>query len=378
MATFIDGIVMSQRFRVYSLRTIAGVRSIAYRSSGDIRFDGTVVEDEECIGERFRDAWIQGSHSTKVRIASDGTLQQIKGNPGRYGRPENVWNHDLDGTVECSNRIMVSQGLMPFQAGEPVATTEVRHMILDGGRTGWATGGDLDKAGYAVCADDDGPMHEGARVWAIHVTRNYVAGSQADALAVINWLDGQSVARVKKTRLGMSTVVWGSLNYCQVEAYLKADELMAHCKGEIEREAMRQNPVYQWCRDNGVVRVEVKAAKDYLREAGLTWLGEWTMEKVIQLFESRTDVLHRVKCDLEEFDPAQLPSKVACTAAAWMRGEDVRRFMSRATFFRHAAILREYGIDIAEKRNVTVMPVKVKTIELKAAPVPEWYSMRAA
>jgi hypothetical protein len=101
------------------------------------------------------------------------------------------------------------------------------------------------------------------------------------------------------------------LKYCQVEAYLKAQEMMAHCKGEIEREQMRQNPVYQWALENGVVRIEVKAAKDYLRDKGLTYLGAWTMSNVIQLFEERTEILSRVKVDIEEFDPAMLPRLVS-------------------------------------------------------------------
>lgn len=100
------------------------------------------------------------------------------------------------------------------------------------------------------------------------------------------------------------------------------------------------------------------------------------MEKVIQLFDERTELLHRVKCDIEEFDPCMLPSRVATTAAAWLQGVDVTTTLSRATFYRHAAALREYGIDIAEKRNVKVMPVKIKTIEIQASQAPDWYSLR--
>jgi hypothetical protein len=137
---------------------------------------------------------------------------------------------------------------------------------------------------------------------------------------------------------------------------------------------MRQNPAYIWSKENGIVRIEVKAAKDYLRDRGLTHLGAWTMENVIKLFDDRTEILHRVKTDVEEFDPSLLPSKVACTASAWLRGEDVSRLMSVSTFYRHAKILREYGIDIAEKRNIVSMPIKIKTIELKEASIPSWYS----
>lgn len=370
--TFIDGLILSQRFRKDSQKTIAGIRTIAFREVGDISFDGSQVETQEVLPERLRAAWIQGSHNTKVQVVSDGTLVQIKGNPGRFGRSDNVFNLGWDETLEACNRIMRTQGFDGFECGEPSANPELI----------WNPDGILasrpEFAGFGVFPDDGGPGYQGARVWSIHVTRNYCAGSEADALAVLNWLDTQSVARVKKKRLGRSTVVWGSLKYCQVEAYLKADEMMAHCRGEIERQMMQQNPVYQWCRQNGVVRIEVKAAKDYLRDAGLTWAGDWTMAKVIKLFDERTEILHRIKTDIEEFDPANLPAHVACTAAAWLRGEDVSRIMSRTTFWRHARLLREYGIDIAEPRNVHSMPIRVRTIDLQAASAPEWYWRGAA
>lgn len=364
--TFIDGIILSQKFRPDSVKTIAGLRTLAYREMGDVNHLGEVVTDQEVLPERIRAAWIHGSYNTKIQISSDGTLVQLKGNPGRFGRGDNVFNLGWDATFSRCGDLLESQGLPRFAVGDPCANRQfVRN--FDGE---WVIPAEF--AGYGVFTDD-GPGHQGARVWSIHVTRNYCTGSEADAVAVINWLGSQSVSRIKKKLIGSSTVVWGNLNYCQVEAYIKADEMLAHCRGDIEREAMRQNPVYQWCRANGVVRVEVKAAKDYLREAGLTWAGDWDMTKVINLFESRTEVLNRVKADIEEFDPANLPSKVALTAAAWLRGEDVKRCMNLRTFQRHAKALREYGIDIAEPRNVKTMPVRVKTIEMQSAAAPDWY-----
>lgn len=371
-STFIDGLIMSQRFRKDSCKVVTGLRSIAFRQPGDIGFDGQEVVDQDVMPEKFRAAWIHGSHNTKVPTQSDGTLVQIKGNPGRFNRSDNVFNLGWDDTFAACNRILNSRGLPSFEIGEPAASTQLIRGI-DGG---FASRPEF--AGYLVDHNDDLPCYQGARVWSAHVTRNFIAGSDSDAVAVLNWLDSQSVARVKKKRFGKSTVTWGSLNYCQVEAYLKADEMLDHCRGDIERQAMLANPVYQWARENGLVRVEVKAAKDYLRDVGLTWAGEWNMSRVIKLFDDRTEILHRVKTDIEEFDPASLPSGVACTAAAWLRGENVQRIMKRSTFFRHAKTLREYGIDIAETRNVQSMPVRVKTIELQAAAAPDWYWHRSA
>ena len=70
-----------------------------------------------------------------------------------------------------------------------------------------------------------------------------------------------------------------------------------------------------------------------------------------------------------------LPSRVANTAAAWLAGCDVKRTMNSRTFYRHAKVLRDYGIDISEPRNVQTMPVKIKMIEMSAAAMPDWYSL---
>jgi hypothetical protein len=377
MTTFIDGIILSQKhLEIDNIRELAGIRSLAYREKGDICRDGSEAEDQEVIGEQCRRAWIQGSHGTALQVASMGGLVTLAGNPGRWSRPDNLFNLDLEGTIAASNAITATKGLPPFISGEPIGCAAIQPVLTPDGYL-MATGGNLSPDGY-VYAKPDGTFRQGARVWSIHVTRNFVTGSEANAVAVLNWLDSQSVARVKKKRFGKSTVVWGNLNYCQVEAYLKADELMDHCKGELEREMMRQNPAYQWSKENGVVRIEVKAAKDYLRDRGLTHLGAWTMEKVIKLFDERTELLRRVKTDIEEFDASTLPTRIACTAAAWLKGEDVAQLMSRATFYRHAAALREYGIDIAEKRNIHSMPIRIRTIEMQEASIPPWYSLEAA
>lgn len=374
MTTFVDGIVLTQKHRTGTVRELAGVRSLAYRGAGDINRDGEEVEEQEVIGENFRHAWIQGSHSTAIRVKSEDGLVSMCGNPGRWSRPDNLFNCDLEGTVEAANHIVRLKGLPDFDFGEPIASARLDKVLLPGGFT-YATGGaDLKPEAYVV-SNGDGTFRQGARVWSIHATRNYLTGSEANAQAVLNWLDSQSVARVKKKRFGKSTVTWGNLNYCQTEAYIKHEEMMDHCKGNLEREMMRQNPAYQWAKQNGVVRIEVKAAKDYLRDRDLTWLGAWDMSKVIQLFEERTEILHRVKCDIEEFDPSTLPSSVATTAAAWLKGVDVRTTLKRSTFFSHAKRLREYGIDISEKRNVEQMPIRIRTIDLVAASAPDWYSM---
>ncbi|AKH37256.1 hypothetical protein AAW31_04665 [Nitrosomonas communis] len=71
------------------------------------------------------------------------------------------------------------------------------------------------------------------------------------------------------------------------------------------------------------------------------------------LFAAMTDILDSI------------PTRYRMTAAAWLAGEDLRTIMSNGTLYRHAKILREYGLDITEPCNVTKFPTKVHVVELK-------------
>jgi len=345
---FIDGIIISQHQK--DARQLAGYRSIRYREAGDIKRDGTQAHEDEAIGENASWAWIQGSHSTAIRVKSFDGLVALAGNPARWGKPDNLFGHDLNGTIEAANRILAASDLPPFSCGDA----------------------------FAPQSDQCELRYTGARVWSVHLTQNFATGSQSNAEAVINWLDTQSVARVKKSRLGASTVVWGSLKYCQTEAYIKADEMLAHAKGDEAKAAIKASKEYQYALENGIVRIEVKAAKDYLREKGLTYLGAWDMGTIHRIFAERTEILNRVKTDAEEFDLMDVPRAYRMTAAAWLDGKDVAHlFDSRITLWRHAKALRAFGIDIAEPRNVKTFPVRIRTINLVPLAPPDFYRLAA-
>jgi II/X family phage/plasmid replication protein len=69
---------------------------------------------------------------------------------------------------------------------------------------------------------------------------------------------------------------------------------------------------------------------------------------------------------------------VRATLAAWLGGQDLKAVLSRATLFRHAKVLREYGVDILETRNVVLAKTKVRVVELEPLAVPDWHWARAA
>jgi hypothetical protein len=362
---FVDGIVLTRKFKPGSIKELCGLRSMAYREAGDIDRDGKTVEETEVVGERMGTAWIQGSHDSKLQLRSDGTTLSLKGNPGRWGRPENLFNLGLSETVAKANEIVYAQGFPADAFGK-------------GDRDSW-TVSQLQKMDIPSGKTPEEPW-TGARVWSIHLTKNYSTGSAENAKAVIEWLNTQSVARVKKSRLGLSTIIWGSIRYCQTEVYVKADEMLAHCKTPEAKAAMRETEAYKYAFSNGIIRLEVKCAKDFLKERKLTYLGNWDMGTVTELFKEKSEVLERVKLSFQDDDEllASLPSHVRVHAAAWLQGIDVAQLMSRATFYRHSKVLRNYGIDISEARNVTVIRPKAKEITVSGLDVPHWYSLTAA
>lgn len=365
---FVDGIVLTRKFKFDSIPVLCGLRTMLYRQPGDIDRVGKVVVETEVVGEDMKTAWIHGSHDTKIRIRSDGTTLSFKGNPGRFGRTDNVWNLSFDETIARSNALVASQG---FAADSFVVGTRDMYTRSQLAKMDLKAGDELPET----------PWADGARVWSIHLTQNYRTGSPDNAKAVIDWLNTQSVARVKKARLGASTVTWGALNYCQTEVYIKADEMVDNAKGKEAKARVRESQAYQYALENGIIRLEVKCAKDFLKHRKLTYLGNWDMGTVHDLFKEKSEVLTR--CAIEEAHDdaamlAALPNAVRVHAASWLAGMDVAPLMSRSTFFRHAKVLRQYGIDIAEPRNVSVIRPKMREIEITPLAPPDWYSLTAA
>jgi hypothetical protein len=362
---FVDGIVLTRKFPFGSIKELCGLRSMAFREAGDIDRNGDVVTEQEVVGERMGTAWIRGSHDSKMQLRSDGTTLSIKGNPGRWCRGDNLFNLDLDATVAMANEIVRGQGFPndSFCRGNLDMWTVSQIAAMD------LASGEVPENPWT-----------GARVWSIHLTQNYATGSADNAKAVIEWLNTQSVARVKKSRLGLSTIIWGSIRYCQTEVYVKADEMLAHCRTPEEKARMRDSEAYNYALSNGIIRLEVKCAKDFLKHRKLTYLGNWDMGTVTALFAEKAEILGRCEMDTENDDEllAALPRAARVHAAAWLMGVDVSKLMSRATFFRHAKALREYGIDISEPRNVSVIRPKRREITISPLAVPEWYHLAAA
>ncbi|WP_024302787.1 phage/plasmid replication protein [Pseudogulbenkiania sp. MAI-1] len=313
--------------------------------------DGTLKPEYISVSRRH----FEGSFDSLYIVRCDGRRVEFEGNVGRFGRPDNLFNLDFDATLDRINRILAELGLPPFTAGEEVAKQDPSDYDIKTGQiTEWT----------------------GASVSTLHLTRNYATGSAANAQAMIDWLATQSLSKVKRGRAGETTVVWGTKGGRKyLKAYLKAPEMLVHRHGR-PRSEIESDPVYQFCNQQGIVRLELEASRLMLRDNSLRFLGDITMTKLVNLFAGEVDpLLARTKADVTRFQLEDLPAPVRVTAAAFLRGENVRALMSRATFFRHAKSLRDYGLDISEPLpTLHKFSTVIKVVEITPlVDAPAWY-----
>ena len=303
-------------------------------------FTGGINVDYDPLGnarfERVRAANFKGSFETNLRIKSDGRHISLSGNVGRFSRKDNLFNCGWLETLGKCNRILLDRGLPAFNAGQ------IRNAIGQG----------------------DIP---GARVSRIDLTANFETGSESQARALIRWLATRSVSRMKKGRAGDESVWWSNTRH-MLKAYIKHIEMLKHGCNE-------DDPAYIFCKEKGVVRVEIELKRRLLSDLDMVDIKNISDEKLIQVFHEQTEIFNAVDRSDEPDILDAIPIKSRVHAAAWMAGQDLRQFMSRATFFRHAKILRDYGIDISEPRNVETFPVKVRIVEMKPLSMPDWYSL---
>lgn len=294
----------------------------------------TVVYDQFGIPrfERARPARFIGSHETSIQIACNGVFVSFSGNAGRFSRRDNLFSYGIRETVQKASRLVLDQGLPEFSPG---------------------------------FTSSSGQYTRGATVSRLDITANYATGSESQARAFIRWLAERSVSRMKKGRAGDESV-WFVNTRHMIKAYIKHIEMEKHGMS-------KEDQLYQWCKEQGIVRVEVELKKRMLNDEGLYHLENITEEKLVEIYERETEILNRVDRSDELDIIDSLPSRYRMTAAAWLAGEDVRSFMSNGTLYRHAKVLREYGLDILEPRNIVKFPTKVNVIELKPVSPPDWY-----
>lgn len=314
---------------------------------------GYVMETDDQDNEKWRTAKhfrAEGSYSTSVGFRSFAGQVELRGNVGRWCRRDNVFNLDFETTIQRANEILDCFSLPAF----------------------------CDDGDYYE--DNDGNIcSNGAHVTRLDVTRNYLTGSPENAAAFMGWLDGQSLPYIRRGRsIGGTTVQWGSnTGRFKLICYDKAREMLDHAPNELERQIIKASKIYQYCYENGLVRVEFKIGRQELQDKGLRFLGDITMGKLIYLFNEKTAFLHGAAVP-ETLHLVDLPRSVQMTYAAYMSGNDVTKILKPMTLWRHAKALSAFGVDIRSAPTAQRLNTKVRELEIVAASVPDWYWREAA
>lgn len=329
-APFIDWITVRQHFTVEKPLPLLfrGVHS--YHSS-----------DGRCVSERLCAASIRGSWDTAVAVQCDGSGLLVSGNVGRFGRADNVFNYRWRETLESLERILDALSLPRFS-------------LVDHTRSNADTGRKK--------------IPLGALLSTVDVTRNYSAGSDAQAIAFIRHCSNLNVSRCKRGIAGDESV-WWSNSRRMIKVYRKGPEMVAHGADPKSR-------LVQWCFDVGLVRVEVSMKRRLLNDLGMTSLGAVSDERLEEIYDEETSFLRKFDSSDEPDILSAIPARSRAYAAAWLAGQDLSQFCSRATLYRHGRVLAEYGLDIFSPRNVSQFPTKVRIIDLEPVAAPDWYEWK--
>lgn len=294
------------------------------------------TSDGVCVSERLLASRVGGSWDTSIAVQSDGACVLVSGNVGRFGRPDNVFNRHWRGTLQALDRICQALSLPLFSVA--------RHDASDA---------------------DTGQVTSGAVISTLDITKNFSCGSDAQAIAFIRYCSGLNVSRCKRGLAGDESVWWVNSRR-MIKVYRKWAEMVAHG-------ADPNDPLVVWCREIGLVRVEVSMKRRLLNDLGLTDLGAITDEKLAEVYAEETAFLSKFDSSDDPDILAAIPVRSRAYAAAWLAGQDLSAIMSKRSMYRHGRVLAEYGLDIFSPRNIANFPTKVRVIELKPVAVPDWY-----
>lgn len=273
-----------------------------------------ISPDGEVVKRRGTPHMHEGSHDNRLMVASaDGVGLYLSGNPAKFFQ-----GHNLFGSCDTWGLLLA-------------AGADVRQSV--GLFPGPATAESLFSPPRLTRAD---------------LTRSYRFSS--DALAR-EWL--RDVAASARSRHGGALVRGGTVYWGQhstrwaFKMYLKSDELRAKGKGHAlspQLSERDQQLLTDWAA--GVVRGELVLRSKELVKLGRQWepLDVWQSYWDKLTWNRNVDVIEGV----DMVDESRLTPAQAGYLARWRVGEDLRRKLSTATFYRvRSGLLVAVGVDIA-------------------------------
>lgn len=283
---------------------------------------------------------VQGSHDSSLRIKTYNLDElQIDGNFVKFLQGHNVWGtNDLQGLIA---------ELLDYL--QPLLGTRFNFNEL------------LSFADASILSRID-------------CTESHVVRSYKEAQSAIRVLEqcGRLRHRGNGQMFADSTVYWGKKSRrWALKMYHKGAELRAH-KLHPELPFRRSISLYA----DKVVRSEFVFRQLELKDTGFDRVSKWDENTVRELhaeYIQRLEISGQV--EMTESKIEELPSRLRLAYISWCNGEDMKKVLTKRTFYRYCAELKKLDIDISIPRKVKKKKAVVdlrEVITLEPASVPEW------
>lgn len=314
----------------------------------------------------------KGSFSTKLTIASDGNRVSFSGNISRFNRQDNVFGYSVSDCVKLVNKVLLTYGLPEFYDCAPMALmgkggsspTEIKSLFKPLELVTTANQLDLRKD----C--DSGFQAVGCVITRLDLTCNYASGSSGNASQVIRKMQGYKSGKFEPKSYFSSGVSWGEgSKWTYSKVYDKASDYIRH-NGVGSK---NHDPIlFDFILKYGVVRHEIELKSRYLKQNNLWRLSVWKNEMESKVYALFTDPIRQTSF-VDEF--LEIPGRAGELAVAWRDGADLKKRISKPTFYRYRKELLNFGIDISIPSNVQRLKTHIEVIVLSPLSLPEFYSL---
>lgn len=307
----------------------------------------------------------RGSHSTSIRIRSDGFRVSLEGNIGRFNRSDNLFGYSVADCILLANRLLLDFDLPPFTDHKPMPLARKGETILPGKVTPISLNLRKD--------NDAGFQALGAVITRVDLTRNWSTGSAGNCSQFIRHLQGFKSGRFEPKGYKTTGVAWGEgSKFWYAKVYDKAAEYFR----QVGKGSKKFDPdLFAYMLDSGIARHEIELKSRYLKQHNLWRFSLWVggmEDRIYALFNDVIDGSAHVDSYLE------IPGRAGELAVAWRDGADLKKRLAQNTYYRYRRELLKFGIDIAVPSNVERLRNRVEVVMLSPLTVPSWYSIPRA
>ncbi len=336
-----------------------------------------VVKSDTKTGEITKEyvehATLEGSYTTKLVIRCDGSRVSVRGNPSRFGRPDNLFGFTrFDNCIRVYNTVLLKLGLPPFTKCT---------------RTWWHQGPEDKRARR---------FSDGAVFTRIDWTRNLMVGRD-NVKPFLKAMSTQTLGRSRVPHLypDGNTLSWGkSSTWWSHKIYNKGYDLKrptnyrpvkkTYSPGDVDY----YNQLIEYCNENGFVRDEKQFNRAFLSRYNKCFYG-FVKESDFDEYLGDVDrVLGRMEMETSEYitisdqllehgivKSRQAANATQSFALAWLHGKDFER---NSQYYVHRARLLKLGIDVAVRHDPSAQLPTIKRsreITVGVALPPSWYRM---